>query len=617
MAGRIRTEDVALVRDRTPIADVIGDHVTLKSAGGGNLKGLCPFHDERTPSFNVTPSRGFWHCFGCGAGGDVITFLTQLEHLSFTEAVERLAARSNITLHYETGDGRSRGPAQAPGQRQRLVAANTEAAAFYAEQLAGPDARIARQYLTDRGFDRTAADTYGCGFAPDSWDALTRHLRGKGFTVEELTLAGLAKPARSGSLIDRFRRRLVWPIRDISGDIIGFGARRLFDDDNGPKYLNTPETPLYKKSQVLYGIDRAKRDIAKQSRVVIVEGYTDVMACHLAGIPTAVATCGTSFGSDHIQVVRRLLMDTDEFAGEIVFTFDGDDAGQRAALKAFGDEQRFVSQTYIAVSPGGMDPCELRMHSGDAAVRDLVDSRERLVDFALRSTLAKHDLDSVEGRVAALRATAPLVARIKDRSLRPGYTQRLAGRIGEDVKTVRRWVRAAARGEAPPQRAVAHRRNPDGPVQVAEREALKLALQRPDLAGPYFDEVDASFFDNPVHAEVRSAIARAGGAATSTGGANWISRVTETCADLVGQALIVELAVEPLRVTGEPDGNYVTVTLAGVRRPTTERLVAELKSKLQRIDPDSDTDEYMRSFGELVALEQQLRGLREQAAGGL
>src|SRR5262249_5510378 len=180
---------------------------------------------------------------------------------------------------------------------------------------------------------------------------------------------------------------LIWPIKDIAGDVIGFGARRLFDDDDGPKYLNTPETQLYKKSHVLYGIDLAKRDIARQSKAVVVEGYTDVMACHLSGVPVAVATCGTAFGGDHIGVLRRLLMDTDAFKGEIIFTFDGDAAGQKAALRAFHDDQKFVSQTYIAVSPDNMDPCELRLAKGDVAVRDLVARREPLIAFALRSRL--------------------------------------------------------------------------------------------------------------------------------------------------------------------------------------------------------------------------------------
>lgn len=616
MAGRIRTEDVAAVRERTSIVDVIADHVTLRPAGGGNMKGLCPFHEERTPSFNVTPSRGFWHCFGCGAGGDAISFLTQLEHLSFAEAVERLAAKAGVELRYETPDGRFAGRSPERGQRQRLLAAHAEAARFYREQLTTEAAQPAVEFLTSRGFDGEAAARYGCGYAPDSWDALTKHLRREGFTADELTTGGLSKPARSGSLIDRFRNRLVWPIHDISGDVIGFGARKLSDDDGGPKYLNTPETILYKKSQVLYGIDMAKREIAKRGQVVIVEGYTDVMACHLAGVPTAVATCGTAFGSDHIAVLRRLLMDTDEFAGEIVFTFDGDEAGQRAAMKAFSDEQRFVAQTFIAVSPGGMDPCDLRMNSGDAAVRDLVAGREHLVDFVIRATLAKYDLDSVEGRVAALRATAPLVAGLKDRSLRPGYTSRLAGRLGEDVDTVRRWVQRAARGEAPPQRAKPQV-SADSPQRSTEREALKLAIQRPDLAGPFFDAVDESFFDDPIHIAIRKAIADAGGAAQASAGSNWVSAITDACEDLAAGAAITQLAVEPPRRDGELDAGYVNTTLASLRRPLTERKVTELKSRLQRVNPASNNDEYMRLFGELLALEKQLRGLKEQAAGGM
>ncbi|HEY1179411.1 MAG TPA: DNA primase, partial [Phytomonospora sp.] len=322
MAGRIRDEDIAAVRERTAIDDIVAEHVTLKPAGSGNLKGLCPFHDEKSPSFHVTPSRGFYFCHGCGVGGDAISFLMRLEHLSFAESVERLASKAGYQLRYEDAGGTTiMRPKQ--GVKQRLLAAHTEAAAYYREQLTRPEALIARDFLSQRGFDRTAAETYHCGFAPDAWDALTKHLQQKGFSTNELVDAGLAKPARSGRLIDHFRNRLLWPITDLAGDVIGFGARKLFADDDGPKYLNTPETPLYKKSQVLYGINHAKKEIAKQGRAVIVEGYTDVMACHLAGVTTAVATCGTSFGADHIGVLRRLLLDTDAYAGEIIFTFDG------------------------------------------------------------------------------------------------------------------------------------------------------------------------------------------------------------------------------------------------------------------------------------------------------
>jgi DNA primase len=614
MAGRIRDEDVAQVRERTSIVDVVSEYVTLKPAGGGNVKGLCPFHDEKTPSFTVSGTKGVYYCYGCGAGGDTITFVMNLEHLSFVEAVERLAAKAGVQLRYvEAGPAPVRAQA---GQRQRLTAAHAAAAEFYAAQLGSAQARPAREFLAQRGFDKSAASTYGCGFASDGWDALTKHLRQKGFTADELVTAGLARQGRSG-LIDRFRRRLLWPIHDISGDVIGFGARKLFDDDDGPKYLNTPETPLYKKSHVLYGVDRAKREIAKQGRAVIVEGYTDVMACHLAGVPTAVATCGTAFGADHIGVLRRLLMDTDAYAGEIIFTFDGDAAGQKAALRAFEDEQRFVAQTYIAVSPDNMDPCELRLAKGDVAVRDLVARREPLIAFALRSHLSRYDLDTAEGRVAALRVTAPLVAKIKDRALRPEYTRRLAGDLGMDIESVTRAVATAAGRNGQPLTVAPPQRRADDPRSLVEREVLKLALQEPALAGPLFDAVDESAYDYPVHVAVRQAIAEAGGAAAAGGGVTWIEAVRDACDDLAAKAVVGELAVEPLRIDRDPDPTYVHVHIAQLELFVLNRRIAELKSKLQRLNPVTQTEEYHQLFGELVSLEQHARSLRERTAGGL
>ncbi|WP_434741277.1 DNA primase [Micromonospora sp. SH-82] len=624
MAGRIRDEDIALVRERTAIDDVISETVTLRSAGGGNLKGLCPFHDEKSPSFNVSPARNVWYCFGCGAGGDAIKFLMDAEHLSFVESVERLAARSGIQLRYvenEPGSGPAR-PRAPHGQKQRLVAAHAAAVEFYRGQLTTAGARPAREFLAQRGFDRAAAERYGCGFAPDAWDLLTKHLRQQGFTHDELVTAGLSRPSRSGSLIDRFRRRLLWPIRDLAGDVIGFGARRLFDDDDGPKYLNTPETPIYKKSHVLYGVDQAKREIAKQGRVVVVEGYTDVMACHLAGVSTAVATCGTSFGGDHIGVLRRLLLDTDDVAGEIIFTFDGDAAGQKAALRAFEDDQRFVGRTFIAVSPDGMDPCDLRLAKGDLAVRDLVARREPLVDFALRHVTDRYDLDTVDGRVEAMRRAAPLVAMIKDREKREGYGRRLAEELlGMEIDTVQRAVRAAAGDSRAAPAPPADRRPPavavvDSPQSRIEREALKLALQYPALAGPMFDAVEAGDYRHPVHAAVRAAVADAGGTSSAAAGAVWIEKVRDACTDLGAQALVGELAVEPLRLDGEPDPRYVAIQLAGLQRGSVNGRIQELKSKLQRINPVNNKDEYFALFGELLSLEQHARALNEQAAGG-
>jgi DNA primase len=619
VAGRIRDEDVALVRQRTSIAEVVSEQVTLKPGGSNTLKGLCPFHDEKTPSFTVRTDKGVYYCFGCAKGGDAISFVMELDKLTFVEAVEHLAARAGIPLRYvEAGPA----PVRAPqGQRQRLVAAHAAAAEFYAGQLGSPAARAAREFLARRGFDREAAQRYGCGFAPAAWDALTRHLRQRGYRDDELVAAGLARLARSGSLIDRFRGRLLWPIRDISGDVIGFGARKLDDDEDGPKYLNTPETPVYKKSQVLYGVDLAKREIAKQSRAVIVEGYTDVMACHLAGVPTAVATCGTAFGAEHVTVLRRLLMDTDSFTGEIIFTFDGDEAGRKAALRAFESDQRFVGRTFIAVSPDNMDPCDLRLHKGDAAVRDLVARREPLVDFALRQVLQRHDLDTVDGRVEAMRRAAPLVAKLKDRDKRPEYARKLAGDLGMPVEQVTRAVAAASRGQDPATVVARPRRTGGRPAgsaaRAVEREALKLAIQEPVLAGPLFDALGPEMYREPLHAAVRTAIAEVGGAGTATAGAVWVQRVRDACADLVANALVSELAVEPLRRDGDPDPYYVRVTLAKLELVAVDARVAELKSRVQRVNPVTDKDAYLARAAELFSLEQHARALRERAAGGL
>jgi len=622
--GRIRAADIALVRERSKIDEIVGEHLQLKRAGGGSLKGLCPFHDEKTPSFQVTPTRNLFHCFGCGVGGDVISFVQQIDHLSFSEAVELLANRANIELKYEDDGGRpTAGPDRASvGQRARLVAANTAAAAFYAEQLGTPEAAPARQFLADRAFDRQAALDFGCGYAPGGWDALTRHLRAKGFTQAELVTGGLAKESSRGTLIDRFHRRLVWPIRDITGDVIGFGARKLMDDDPGPKYLNTPETPLYKKSSVLYGIDRAKRDIAKRHQAVVVEGYTDVMACHLAGVTTAVASCGTAFGAEHIGVLRRLLMDQDEFRGEVVYTFDGDAAGQAAAMKTFAEDQRFVGQTFVAVEPEGRDPCELRQEHGDAAVRDLVARRTPLIAFVLRTTLAGYDLDTVEGRVAALEKTVPLVAQIKDHALRPAYARELAGLIGntDEAEVQERVRRLTGDGGGAPSRGRprAARRTPDDAAVEVEREAVKAALQVPEYAGPAFDAVPPGAYTDPDYAAVAGAVAAAGGAAAATvTGPAWLDEVAAHCERESARAMLTALAVEPLRSVGDADAGYVTAVVARLQEMATVRDIAALKGRLQRMNPVEASDDYMKAFKQLMDLEQLAISLRKRAIGGL
>ena len=614
MAGRIREEDIAAVRERARIDEVVREYVTLKSAGGGSLKGLCPFHEERTPSFHVTPARGMWYCFGCAEGGDVLGFVQKIDHLSFAEAVEKLAAKSGIELRYVEGGAAINRQA---GQRTRLVDAHRAAAAYYAEQLASPEARIGREFLEQRGFDAQAARHFGVGFAPKGWDGITSHLRRKGFTDNELLAGGLVSQGNRG-VYDRFRGRLVWPIRDLGGEVIGFGARRLFEDDDGPKYLNTPETPIYKKSQVLYGLDLARREISKVQQVVIVEGYTDVMACHLAGVTTAVATCGTSFGADHIKVLRRLLMDDDQMRGEVVFTFDGDAAGQRAALRAFDEDQRFVARTYVSIEPEGRDPCELRLAHGDEGVRGLIDRREPLFQFAITSALANHDLNSAEGRVAALREAAPMVARIKDPALRPEYSRLLAGWLGMEPDVVARAV--GGTGQPATTASARATGQPAGPVRrdaatTVEREALKCALQQPAVVAEWYQAVEREAFTHPKAQSVHEAIAAAGLPSAELTGIAWIDAVLQACADDEVRRLVRELAVEPLPADAGQDERYAIGVVARLQELDASRRIEELRGRLQRAEAGSEEAEAL--FADLLALEDTRRSLRRVSEGDL
>ena len=621
MAGRIRDESIAEVRENARIDDVISAYLTLRSAGGGNLKGLCPFHDEKSPSFNVTPARGVYHCFGCGAGGDAIKFVMEMDGTSFTETVERLADKFGVQLRYEEGSAprEHKGP-----QRSRLIEAHRLAGEFYVERLSSPDAAAARQFLTERGFDRETAEIFGVGFSPRGGEDLLRHLRGLKFSEAELVASGLVGEGRG--LYDRFRGRLMWPIRDTSGDTIGFGARRIFDDDRiEAKYLNTPETSLYKKSHVLYGLDLARREMARSSRAVIVEGYTDVMACHVAGVKTAVATCGTAFGDDHARIIRRLLQDHDEFRGEVIFTFDGDAAGQKAAMRAFEGDQIFAGQTYVAVEPNGLDPCDLRLKEGDAAVRELVARRTPLYRFVLSNVVKRYDLDRADGRIDAVREGAKLVRSIRDRSKVDAFARELAGMVGVDPDEVRRELRRASGTASPaaqPTRPAAGGGLPDprDPRLMLERDTLRLLVQRPELARDAVADLDSTDFTHPAYAALWKALAAEGGFGEPSSAVR-LTTIGERAAaeapnDEARQALrelLGALSVESIRTSKELTDSYVYVHACRLRELTARRRIDEVKSRLQRMNPVTETTEYNRLYGELIALEQFRRDLNEQA----
>ena len=626
--GRIPDSDIEAIREHANIADIVGEYVQLKPAGHDSLKGLSPFKDEKTPSFHVRPVRGYYHCFSTGKGGDVFSFMMEMEQLSFPEAVEAVAEEIGYHINYQGGSTGARDVK--PGTRARLIAANKAAHEFYRDKLEQPEADVGRRFLLDRGFDRDIIHHFECGYAPDGWDTLTKHLLRKGFEVEELVDAGLSTMGRRGP-IDKFRRRLLWPIKDVAGNVIGFGARKLFDDDPMGKYMNTQDTMLYHKSKVLFGLDLAKKNIAAGHQCVVVEGYTDVMALHAAGVKTAVAACGTAFGKDHMSIIRRLMLDDNYFRGELIYTFDGDEAGQKAAMRAFEGDQQFTGQSFVSVAPDGMDPCDLRMAKGDSAVRDLVASRVPMFEFVIESLLQDFSLDTAEGRLQALRRTVPVVAQIRDTPLQTEYARQLAGWVGwPDPNEVIRQVREEAKkpkqqkrsawematpkqpNQPAPNQPAFELPDPQDPLLWAQREALKVALQYPEAAGSYFDGINPDAFTHPAYRAVRDAMGTVGGA--SNAGASWIAHIADEMVDAAGRNFVSELAVE--EILAEDLASYADSVLSRLQEVRVGNQIAQLKSQLQRMRPSDDEMAYNALFSDLVALEQARRELNDRAFRG-
>ena len=632
MAGKIRARDIEEVKSRVNIADVVGEYVSLKNASVGSLKGLCPFHDEKSPSFNVRPMQGFYHCFGCGEGGDVYKFIQQMESISFYEAVEKLASRVGFELTYEDG-----GSAPDQGQRSRILEANTAAASYYQSQLMTDDAIPGRDFLKGRGFDKAAAETFGVGFAPKGWSNLTDHLKKLGFSIEELVTAGLATKSDRGAY-DKFRGRLIWPIRDSTSQVIGFGARKLFDDDQGPKYLNTSDTLVYHKSSVLYGIDLAKKDISKQQRVVVVEGYTDVMACHLAGITTAVATCGTAFGDEHIRLLNRMLSAEKDTPAEVIFTFDPDAAGQKAAMRAFNDSHKFSAQTFVAVGPEGLDPCDLRSEKGDEAVVQMIENKKPLFEFAIKQKISKFDLGTIEGRVGAARAAAPVVAAIRDSAMRPAYIRELAGWVNLGGNEVAALVDAAGkeaksdavkdlrRDQSPADGSDGLREteltsqqkeapqypqpNLNDPITRFERQVLEVLVQVPtSFNQEQLIRIVRDGFSAPAHNAILEAI---GTSMVSLGSTDWLNVIgSATPPELHSQLRAIAAQALPAK-TAEDLVRYGQGVISRALINALEHEKANLLSLLKRndvVDDASKTSEIQRSLVELEAERRRLQGI--------
>lgn len=687
MAGMIAKGDIEKVRAAADLYDLVSASVTLKPSGTGTFVGLCPFHDEKTPSFSVRPALGVWHCFGCGLGGDVFKYIEQQENIDFREAVEYLADRYHIEIHYESGASRDDAPRS---KRARLLEANEEAQRFFVSQITSKEALAARKLLGGRNFTQQDCALFGCGYAPRGWDNLVRYLSNKGFTQQEMIDAGLARAGQRG-VYDYFRGRVTWPIRDSTGRTLGFGARKLYDDDTvAAKYINTPDTQLYRKNQVLYGIDIAKEHIVKKRQVVIVEGYTDVMACHLAGIDTAVATCGTAFGSEHAKIVRRLIADDSlgalqligpqkvsgqALSSRIVFTFDGDAAGQKAAIHAFGLDSAFLSQTYVAVADNNLDPCDLRLERGDEAVRSLIAHSGPLYDFVIDAAINRFDTSVIPGQVGAMKAAAPLIAQIRDRSMHDMYTRKAARRIGIDLDIMRQEVRRERnRMHIKQEDIVSLRENPsntvthgtqispankaamrlrvehdnvqqglykiDDAVFICEQQFMALLVQVPRAINPdWFSQLTIDHFTAPVFRTMFEVIKAAGGLPSAdTIQGMWMHMLAKAAGPMmepvVNQLAVMSLPIfeadslqnrasqnndrsvqnpsSPLRPASAGEQQYAMELMVKLLDTGFMRRIAVAKKRMSRI---ADGQEKIELLGRITQLETARKDLRLQMFG--
>jgi DNA primase len=491
----IVNDDVDRVRQEADIVAVIGDHVALKRVGR-RLVGLCPFHAEKTPSFSVSPELQSFHCFGCGQGGDVIHFVREIDGLGFVEAIERLAARFSIPLRYDDANqGKER------QRRDRLVAVNEAAIDFYHRLLLDDAAaRPAREHLRARGFLGDAARRFRLGYAPEGWDRLSHHLQQQRFSRQDIVDAGLAFVNKANKLQDQFRHRLVFPIFDAKGDALGFGGRTLTGE--GPKYRNTQETPLYHKSHVLYGLNWARAEIVARGEVIVCEGYTDVMAFHLAGVPRAVATCGTALADEHFRTLKNL-------ARTIVIAYDADAAGQAAAEKFYRWEQQFEVRLKVAALPIGRDPAEVWQQSPEAVVDAVAQSRPFLEFRVLRALGAADRDDTAEGRATAAMAAVAVIAEIPDdgrgRLLRDQYLVVVHERTGIAIDRLRETLASTGRGggRSAPVAFDETARGPERVVDRVEEEALRAAVHHPELVA---DRLEPWLFADPDCIEVLDAL---------------------------------------------------------------------------------------------------------------
>ncbi len=590
MAGRIRQDDIELVKERTEVVKLVGQYLTLKKTGHDSMSGLCPFHQEKTPSFSVSPAKQVFYCFGCGKGGDAITFLRELEHLTYVEAVERLASQAGVSLRYEGDSPAERRQAQ---RRAALIAANERAADLFAEQLASaPEAEEARTYLAGRGIGPEAIAEFGIGYAPRARDFLLTQLsKARDLGPEILMEAGLASGGDDSSVRDRFRGRITFPIHDLQGRGIAFGARILPTDpraSESAKYLNSAESPIYRKNEVLYNMDRARSEVAKRGEVFVVEGYTDVIAFSQAGLPNTVATCGTALGEAHFRLMSR-------FAQRAVLSFDSDEAGARAAERAYAFQEQYPVQAVVMIMPQGLDPADFVAKEGPEAVREAAKRARPLVEYMIRRIVGRHDLSTVEEQTQAVNEVLPMLETLNDPVRRSEYAHLLADLTDVTEASViqaldaRRRGKPAAEVTAPAKRSSAQDR--------VEREMLKLLARDADIFAGFALRLSEDHFPHPGSRAAFLTLRDAGGDTSALAGGQ----------DPKVAATISQLAVEPL--DGEPTIEYAEHVWARLEEFRLKVLSDALRLRLQKLNPTVDPD-YEQLFTELIAVDGDLRRLR-------
>jgi DNA primase len=586
--ARIRQEDIDAVKDRTDIVALVSQYLALRKTGHDSMSGLCPFHQEKTASFSVSPAKGVFYCFGCGKGGDAITFLRELESLSYVEAVERLAQLAGVTLRYE---GDSAAERKAAARRNALFRANEEAAALYRRMLAeGREAEDARAYVEERGLSAASLEGFGIGYAPGYPDFLLRRLSND-FGPEVLLEAGLASRGEDGVVRDRFRGRLTFPIQDLQGRYLGFGARVLPSDARAgdmAKYLNTAETPIYRKGEVLYNLHRARQSVARSGQVFVVEGYTDVIGLAQAGIESAVATCGTALGEAHFKLMSR-------FATRAVLAFDSDEAGARAAERAFAFQEQYPVQAVVMIMPDGLDPAEFVAKHGADQVLEAAKAARPMVEYMVRRTVERHDLTNVEGQSAAVADALPMLQKLQDPVRRSEYGHLLADLTGVSEDSVRQSLQRRLGGH-PEQVAKTMKRQ--SARERVEREMLRLLTQDRAIFEEYAPKLTEEHLRTAAGRNALAALRQADGDVGALAGAD----------DPKVAATASALAVEPLE--GDPTLDYAAHVFARLHEFVLKSTSDELRIRLQKKNPQTDPD-YDELFHRLVEVDGELRRTRQ------